>query len=264
MTMRAAIVAAGHDWIVPDWATPRRVQAFVTTRNGGVSIDAASSLDLGPARLDTLDASVRARIVENRRRVARLLPSAPIWLEQTHGTHVAVVDAPALAAMRERSPIADAAVTRMSDVPLAVRVADCLPVFLADACGEVVAVAHAGWRGLAAGILEATVEAMRVDPRSLAAWIGPGIGPEAFEVGADVLEAFRARDAHAARHFQPHGERKWLADLPALAHRRLAALGVQRIDACGLCTFSDAARFFSYRRNRTSGRLGAFVWLAPR
>ncbi len=165
-------------------------------------------------------------------------------------------------AARTHPLIADAAVTRLADVPLAVRVADCLPVLLADDAGTVVAVAHAGWRGLAAGVLEATVGAMQAEPASLVAWLGPAIGPDAFEVGNDVRDAFVSSDAGALQHFVRLREDKWIADLPALARRRLAAVNVTRVSGGTQCTWSDASRFFSYRRDRTSARMAAFVWLS--
>ena len=155
-----------------------------------------------------------------------MLPSAPVWLAQVHGRDVVVVTPAAVAAQRAAPPQADAAVTRAPGIVLAVRTADCLPVLLAARDGSVLAVAHAGWRGLAAGVLEAAVAAMDVPARDVARWIGPAIGPGAFEVGADVLAAHCASDAGAAAHFVPLREGKWLADLPALARRRLAAIGV--------------------------------------
>lgn len=262
MNPRGSIVAAGYDWIVPEWQAPDGVMAFVTTRRGGASSGPSASLDLGPARLEKLDPASRSLVLQNRARVAALLPSEPVWLEQTHGTAVAVVTDATLRASREMAPVADAAVTRLVDVPLAVRVADCLPVFFADDRPSVVAVAHAGWRGLAAGVLEATLEAMRVDASSVVAWLGPAIGPHVFEVGVDVLEAFGARDSASKRHFVARGTDKWLADLRGLARQRLAAAGVARVDSCGHCTYTDEARFYSYRRDRSSGRLGAFIWRA--
>jgi hypothetical protein len=157
-------------------------------------------------------------------------------------------------------PVADAVVPRLPGVPLCIRVADCLPVLFADDEGAVVAAAHAGWRGLAAGVLEATVAAMDVPADAIVAWLGPGIGPRAFEVSDDVRDVFVARDRDAAAHFVPRSQGKWLADLPALARRRLAAAGVARVGGGNLCTYTEGARFHSYRRDRTAARLGAFVW----
>jgi YfiH family protein len=262
VSLAARLSAAGLDWIVPDWAVAPRVQAFVTTRNAGGG--APSLLDMGPAHPGRIDATARDAVLRSRECVAAFLPSAPVWLEQVHGREVASIDGHSLAAARAAPPVADAAVTQLAGVPLAVRVADCLPVLLADRHGGVVGAAHAGWRGLVAGVLEATVAAMRVPPAALVAWLGPGIGPHAFEVGDDVRDGFVALDRGAAAHFAPRGAGKWHADLPSLARRRLAALGVACVGGGDLCTYADAARFHSWRRDRTAARLGAFVWLDVR
>jgi YfiH family protein len=238
-------------WLVPQWPAPPNVRGFVTTRGGGVSDGSYASMNLGFAAGD--DA---ARVTENRRRVAQHLPGSPAWLRQVHGANVVtVVDGLADA------PVADAAVTRARGLPLVVLVADCLPVLLADRAGTTVAVAHAGWRGVVAGVLESTVRAMECPPRDVVAWIGPGIGPEAFEVGEDVLDAFVARDAAARAAFRPLRAGKWLADLPALARMRLESAGVAHTTGGTWCTVRDAQRFYSYRRDGPSGRMGAFIWL---
>lgn len=248
--MRPMSDLAATDWIVPSWPVAARVRAFVTTRNGGVGTGAYASLNLG------YGGDADAAVAENRRRVQRHLPAPPTWLRQVHGVEVRDVAAPDATA-----PTADAAVTRARDVPLAVMVADCLPVLLAERHGAAVGAAHAGWRGLSAGVLERTVAAMRCAPQDIVAWIGPGIGPQAFEVGKDVYDAFVARDSAAASAFAPLREGKWLADLPQLARRRLAAAGVVDVHGVGACTLRDPARFFSYRRDGTSGRMGAFIWI---
>jgi hypothetical protein len=258
LNLGARFARAGLDWIVPDWDAPANVHAFVTTRRGG---SAHADVDLGPSHLDRVDALSRAAIVASRRRAEAFLPAAPVWLEQVHGCDVAVVDPHVLDVARAAPPVADAAVTRLPGVPLAIRVADCLPVFFADRRGTVVGAAHAGWRGLAAGVLEATIAAMDVPPSMLVAWLGPGIGARAFEVGDDVRDRFVAHEGATAAHFAPCGAGKWQADLPALARRRLAGSGVARVVGGDLCTFADAARFHSFRRDRTAARLGAFVWL---
>jgi YfiH family protein len=254
------LAAAGLDWIVPRWEAPAGVLGFVTTRNGGVSEGAARSLDLGHAAPDA-SAQVRAAIDENRRRVQAFLPSQPAWLAQVHGADVAVVAADAIArAGGGTLARADAAVTWQPGVVLAVRVADCLPVLLADRDGTAIGIAHAGWRGLAAGVLENTVAAMRCPPARIAAWLGPAIGPGAFEVGADVHEAFVRGDGAAEADFVRTQPRRWHADLAALARRRLARAGVRAVTGGDLCTHSDPSRFFSFRRDGTSGRMAAFVW----
>jgi YfiH family protein len=262
VSLRGRFDEAELDWIVPAWAAPANVVAFATTRNGGAGTGDGATLDLGPSRLDALEPVKRESILANRARVQAFLPTAPVLAEQVHGRDVVTVDGTNVAALRERPPVADALVTRLPGMPLAVRVADCLPVLFASLDGRVVGAAHAGWRGLAAGVLEATVAAMRVPGSELCAWLGPAIGPQAFEVGDDVRDAFTAQDEAALAHFAPHGAGKWLADLPSLARQRLAAAGVTRVAECGACTFSDAARFHSWRRDRSPARMAACIWLA--
>jgi len=227
----------------------------MTTREGGVSEDAYASLNLGFA------GDAREAVLENRRRLASALPAPPIWLSQVHGTRALIVDNASIATLRESPATADAAVTRLPRTPLAVLVADCLPVLFADRDASVIGIAHAGWRGLAAGVLEATLSTMRVAPSNIVAWLGPAIGPRAFEVGADVFDAFVANVADAAVHFKPLAAGKWLADLPALARLRLERTGVAEIYADGSCTASEPDRFYSYRRDRITGRMAAIVWL---
>ena len=267
MSLAARLSRSGLDWIVPDWDVAAPVQGFVTTRSGGPPEDtgttSSAGVDLGPSHIERVDVAARAPILASRRVVAAFLPSPPVWLEQVHGRDVAVIDERTLDASRAAPPVADAVVTRLPGVPLAVRVADCLPVLFADGRGSVVAAAHAGWRGLAAGVLEATVAAMDVRADAIVAWIGPGIGPRAFEVSDDVRDTFVVRDRNAAAHFVPRSPGKWLADLPALARQRLAAVGVARVGGGNLCTYTDAARIHSFRRDRTAARFGAFVWRQP-
>jgi len=264
VNLAAQFSRSGLDWIVPDWDVAATVQGFVTTRNGGAPQGEGSAttmgVDVGPSHPERADAAARAAILASRRFVAAFLPSPPVWLEQVHGRDVAVIDERTLDASRAAPRVADAVVTRLPGVPLSIRVADCLPVLFADAKGSVVGAAHAGWRGLAAGVLEATVVAMDVPADAIAAWIGPGIVPLAFEVRDDVRDAFVVHDRGTAAHFVPRSTGIWLADLPALARRRLAAIGVARVGGGGVCTYTDAGRFHSFRRDRTAARLGAFVW----
>jgi YfiH family protein len=186
------------------------------------------------------------------------LPADPVWLTQVHGNAVTEVDvAPA------SPPRADAAVTRTPGIVLTVRTADCLPVLLAHRDASVLAVAHAGWRGLAEGVLEATVQAMRADARDIAVWIGPAIGAQAFEVGRDVYDAYCVADPASARYFAAYRNDKWLADLAGLARHRLAAIGVTCVDGGQWCTYTDSARFFSYRREKGEGRMALAAWIAP-
>ena len=241
------------DWIVPDWPAPPGVRALVTTRAGGVSAGPYRSFNIGFSTGDD-DRAVEA----NRARLRSMLPAEPGWLKQVHGAHV--VDA---ASVESRSE-ADAAFARSPGTVCAIQVADCLPVLFAERGGSIVAAAHAGWRGLAAGVIDNTVAAMaRVGARAneIIAYIGPGIGPTAFEVGDEVREAYVRRDAGAAAAFTAHGADKWLADLPLLARRALERCGVSAVSGGNLCTYSDAQRFYSYRRDITTGRMAALIWI---
>jgi len=238
------------DWIVPDWPAPARVRAFVTTRAGGVSEGEFGSLNLG-----TKSGDDPARVAANRGVVRAHLPSEPRFLVQVHGTAVADLD------VAGEGAVADAAATSVPQRVAVVLTADCLPVFLCREDGSRVAVAHAGWRGLAAGVLERAVASLGGEATRVLAWLGPAIGPAAFEVGPEVREAFVGIHAEANEAFAPRGEGKFLADLYALARLRLAKAGVAGVTGGGFCTFSERERFFSYRRVRQSGRLGAFIWI---
>lgn len=239
-----------HDWIVPDWPAPKGVQAMSTTRRGGVSEGLYHSLNLGNHVGDQ-----PGRVAENRARVAAHLPAAPLWLSQVHGTRV--VDA-ALVADGEQ---ADAAFIRAPGRVCAVMTADCLPVLFCHRGGQVVAAAHAGWRGLAGGVLEATLAAMAVPADEVMAWLGPAIGPSAFEVGDDVRDVFVQVDPAAASAFVTGAEGKWFADLFALARLRLHRAGVAAIYGGDRCTLSDPGLFFSHRRDRLTGRMASMIWL---
>lgn len=245
---------------MPRWTVASNVRALMTTRTGGISAGpfagAGGGMNLGLGSGDDLDA-VRA----NRSRLAASLPSQPRWLRQVHGARV--VDA---ATIDDAAPVdADASYTDRPGVVCAILVADCMPVLFCDRDGTRVAAAHAGWRGLAAGVLEATVAAGGFEPGATTAWIGPSIGPTRFEVGDDVRRAFvdAAGPASAAVHaaFVPRSDDKWLADLPALGRARLAACGVHDVVSSGLCTASDATRFYSYRRDGVTGRMAAMIWI---
>ena len=243
-------MALDPDWIVPHWQAPPRVKAVITTRAGGFSSGPYASLNLGLRTGD--DAAAVAR---NRARLRGVLPQEPKWLRQVHGS--AVIDADAVAAS---APEADASVARSPGTVCAVLIADCVPVLFSNRAGSVVAVAHAGWRGLAHGVIERTLAAIGEEPSELVAYLGPGIGPGAFEVGAEVREAFLARAREDAAAFSPHAPGKWLADLFMLARNRLQRAGVGETSGGGMCTYSDPARFFSYRRDRTTGRMAALIW----
>lgn len=244
-----------------EWRPPGGVRAAFTLRSGGASAAPWDSLNLGAHVGDDLLA-----VVHNRRRVAQALalPAEPRWLSQVHGTAVhragaLARSAPSDAAPSGSVPVADAAVTRETGVVLAIMVADCLPVLLAAEDGSVLGAAHAGWRGLVAGVIERTVESMDQDPSRLHAWLGPCIGPRHFEVGDDVRQAFLAAgDGPSAFEATPAG--RWLCDLPALARARLARLGVTRVAGGRWCTVADPVRFFSHRRDRQTGRMAALLW----
>lgn len=250
--------------ITPDWPVSPQVRAFVTLRAGGVSAGhfglsggAPGGLNLGEHVGDDAGA-----VQENRARLRAALPGPVRWLSQVHGVAVHDADGP----MPQAPPLADAAITTRTGTVLAVMTADCLPILLADAQGRAVGVAHAGWRGLAAGVAEATVDALHArlgaDAR-LQAWLGPAIGPAAFEVGEEVRQAFCDLDSGCAASFVPGpSSAKWRADLFALARLRLASRGVTDVRGGQLCTVTDATRFYSHRRDRTSGRLASIVWIA--
>jgi len=211
--------------IRPDWPASPNVRAVMTTRN-------------------TVDAELRV-----------LLPGEPAWLRQVHGTRVVRID------QAVSSPEADAVVTATKNRVCAIRAADCMPVLLVDENATVIGAAHAGWRGLCAGVIENTVEAMGIAGGRLLAWLGPAIGPKVYEVCEEVRAAFLARDAAAQAAFTPARPGHWLLDLYAVARQRLRASGVERICGGGYCTYSDPQRFYSYRRDGTSGRMAALIWL---
>jgi hypothetical protein len=235
-----------------DWPVPPGVRVLITTRTGGVSTGPYASFNLGDHVGDD-----PAAVVENRARLGAHLPQAPIWLRQVHGTEVADCD------LRRTGVEADASVTQVPGRVLAILTADCLPVLMADDSGSAIAIAHAGWRGLAAGVVERTVASLRVGPERVVAFLGPAIGPDAFEVGNDVRSAFLAGDAEAAAAFVAHSPGKWRADLCALARMRLAKIGVTRAYGGGFCTFSAPTRFFSHRRDGVTGRMASLIWIEP-
>lgn len=247
-----------NEWLIPDWPAPAKVRGFMTTRHGGVSLPPYDSLN--PASHVGDDP---LSVAENRAILRRHLPAEPLWLTQVHGDRVAEAGVDAEGAE------ADASVARMPSRVCAVLTADCLPVLFCDAAGTVVAAAHAGWRGLAGGVLERTVEAMKVPPETIMAWLGAAIGPDSFEVGSEVREAFVEQNPLAATAFRPglpgtldEAPKKWLADIYALARIRLAQIGVSQVYGGGLCTLRDAGRFYSYRREPKTGRMASLIWLA--
>lgn len=247
------------NWISPEWQAPGNVGALSTTRQGGVSAgpygdaDGRDGLNLGMHVEDDPDCVHRNRVL-----LRAVLPSAPAWLNQVHGN--TVVDAAKVSAPVD----ADASFTTQPGIVCVVQTADCLPVLFSDNAGKVVGAAHAGWRGLASGVLENTVQQMRdAGAENILAWLGPAIGPGQFEVGQDVFDAFTRLDSAAAQAFKqvPAMSGKYLADIYLLARQRLERRGVTQISGGGFCTVSDSARFYSFRRDRVTGRMASLIWL---
>lgn len=241
--------------IWPDWPAPANVRAIQTTRNGGISLAPYDSLNLGAHVNDNA-----LHVAQNRQSLSRFLPSEPVWLKQVHG--IKVVDA----ATASCEPEADASFTSYKNIVCVTMTADCLPILLCDQAGTRVAAVHAGWRSLCDGVIESALlqlqtNQMALNPADYMAWLGPAIGPQAFEVGGEVRAQFIAQDAEAENAFKPHGD-KYLGDLYKIATQRLQGLGITQIYGGGLCTFSDKARFFSFRRDGDTGRMGSFIWLA--
>jgi YfiH family protein len=237
------------DWLIPDWPLPAGVKACVTTRAGGVSLAPFDSLNLG----DHVDDNPEA-VAENRRRLTDHFSIQPAWLQQVHGIAVAHAD-PTMVAT------ADASWTATPGIACAAMTADCLPVLFCDRAGTRVAAAHAGWRGLAAGVLEATLDSLAVDPGEVLVWLGPAIGPKSFEVGPEVREIFVQQLPETDRAFVPsHNAGKFMANIYLLARLRLAVRGVTAVYGGGFCTVTDP-RFYSYRRSPRTGRFASLIWL---
>lgn len=237
------------DWLIPDWPAPARVKACVTTRAGGVSLAPFDSLNLGDHVEDSLEA-----VLENRRRLSEAFDIQPAWLRQVHGARVVEADP-------GRTVEADGSWTSTAGIACTAMTADCLPALFCDRAGTRVAAAHAGWRGLAAGVLEAAFESLDSAPEDVLVWLGPAIGPQAFEVGPEVREVFMQQLRATAEAFVPsHNPGKYLADIYQLARLRLAARGVSAVYGGGLCTVTDP-RFFSYRRSPRTGRFASLIWL---
>ena len=246
----------GLPGFVPDWPVPSGVEAWQTCRGKG-------PLPYGGFNLGQHVGDDPAAVAVNRNQLLEIIPAQPLWLNQVHGTRV--LELP----MNEAgtSIDADAVMTTMPGVVCAVMTADCLPVLLADKAGRVVGAAHAGWRGLAAGVLEALVHKMTASvnalPQDLVAWLGPAIGPEAFEVGDDVREAIIGLNPLNQAYFKPGATGKWLADLSAIAAAKLQGMGVSSITPSGCCTYTQAERFYSFRRDQVTGRMATMIWIKP-
>lgn len=252
-TMTISNEQLAGDLIFPDWPAPANVRCVSTTRRGGVSRGAFASLNLGCHVGDD-----PAAVAVNRDLLTGAVGCRPVWLDQVHGIHV--VDAGrCLDAISP--PKADAAFARQSGAACAVMTADCLPVLFCDDSGSVVAAAHAGWRGLLAGVLESTIAAMKLPGKRLMAWLGPAIGPRAFAVGEEVRASFVGHDPEAAMAFQAAENDKWLADIYRLARQHLAVQGIERVFGGDCCTVGEPDRFFSYRRDGQTGRMASMIWL---
>jgi YfiH family protein len=249
--------------IEPSWTPAQSIQAFSTTRVGGLSQHPFDSLNLGLNAGDD-----PASVLQNRSMLRGCIPSEPIWLKQVHGV---TVSTPALRKSCGSGPFeADASVSNIPNEVLAILTADCMPVLFASKKGDVIGAAHAGWRGLSSGVLENTIQAMRslspkLSPQDICVWLGPAIGASAFEVGEDVLKAFAGQSQTAlVEAFRPIIGKpgKYLADLYVLARDRLASQGIEQVDGGDFCTFTDQDRFFSYRRDKTTGRFASLIWFS--
>ena len=237
------------DWLIPDWPAPAQVKACVTTRAGGVSLAPFDSLNLGDHVEDSPEA-----VLENRRRLTAAFAIQPAWLRQVHGVVVVEADPGRIAE-------ADGSWTGTPGIACTAMTADCLPALFCNKSGTRVAAAHAGWRGLAAGVLEAAADSLDAAPADVLVWLGPAIGPKVFEVGPEVREAFMQQHPQTAQAFVPsHNPGKFLADIYQLARLRLAARGITAVYGGGLCTVTDP-RFFSYRRSPRTGRFASLIWL---
>lgn len=241
-------------FITPSWPAPANVKALQTTRIGGVSKAPYASLNLGAHVNDDAIA-----VAQNRQLLSPYLPSEPVWVNQVHG--VEVIDAAQSSCLQN----ADASFTTKSNVVCVTMTADCLPVLLCDKAGTVVAAVHAGWRGLCDGAIEAAINKMPARPSDILAWLGPAIGPSAFEVGDDVRQQFMQQDSVAVQAFKQHGD-KWFCNMVLIAKQRLNKLGVTEVYGGGInedfCTYTDAARFFSFRRDNVTGRMASLIWLS--
>ena len=241
-------------FIIPNWPAPANVKALQTTRNGGISAAPYNSLNLGEHVKDN-----PLHVAQNRQLFSQFLPSEPVWLNQVHG--IDVIDATNTSC----APSADASYATRKNVVCVTMTADCLPILLCDQAGTAVASIHAGWRSLCDGVIEATVKQMSVESSQLMAWLGPAIGPNAFEVGAEVREQFMAKDAKAEIAFKKYND-KYLANIYKIATQRLNSLGITQIYGGGQdepwCTYTDENHFFSFRRDGLTGRMATLIWLA--
>lgn len=241
-----------NPFIIPQWPAPKHIKAYSTTRNGGMSVGRYASFNLG---LHVGDKD--AMVLYNRTHLQQLchIPSEPKWLQQVHSD--IAIDAAQITA----NTAADASYTSKFNTVCVIMTADCLPILITNQKGSEIAAIHAGWRGLAAGIVENTLKQLNSPPQDLMAWIGPGIGPQHYEVGSDVYQHFASSPRDVSPAFLPH-EDKWLANMPKLAEQRLLAAGVQQIYHSNECTYSQPSKYFSYRREGITGRMATLIWIA--
>jgi YfiH family protein len=242
------------DFIQPNWPAANKIRAYTTTRIGGVSVAPYDSFNLAAHVGDNLDQ------VEKNRAILReklQLPAEPLWLTQTHGTHVVAADA------TQPYIEADASYTDRPNVVCAVQTADCLPLLICNRDATLVAAIHAGWKGLAAGVIESTLTTLNVPGNELLVWLGPAMGPQAFEIGKDVYQAFTDKHSEAELGFKAISAEKWLANIYLLAKQRLHAFGITAIYGGEFCTFTESEKFFSYRRNPITGRMASLIWISP-
>jgi YfiH family protein len=240
------------DFIAPNWPAPAKIKAYSTMRAGGFSQAPFANFNLSYSVGDD------AEVVKKNRGLLRdslQLPTEPFWLSQVHGVNVVKVE-------KHSAPVtADASYTRQQNTVCVVSTADCLPVLLCDRNATCVAAIHAGWRGLAAGVIEQTINALQIPAQDLLVWLGPAIGPEVFEVGEEVFQQFCAVDQNAAQAFKPSINNRWLANIYLLAKQRLTKCDVTAIYGGEYCTYSDSGRFFSYRRDKQTGRMASLIWM---
>lgn len=240
-------------FIKPDWPAPTQIKAFTTTRIGGFSSAPYNTLNLGKDVGDDL-----INVEKNRALLQKQLqlPSEPLWLKQTHGIDVVQAES------QHPYVNADASFTLQKNIVCTVQTADCLPILICDRAATCVAAIHAGWKGLVAGIIEATIKTIKIPGKELLVWLGPAIGPQTFEVGRDVYEKFTLHDSNATAGFKQINTEKWLANIYLLATQRLHACGVDAIYGGNFCTYTDKENFFSYRRDKTTGRMNTLIWIS--
>lgn len=241
-------MSSNTDFIIPDWPAPANVKAIQTTRNGGFSVAPYHGLNLGMHVKDDALA-----VAKNRQLLSQYLPSEPVWLNQVHG--IQVIDASNSLCAQD----ADASFSKHKNVVCVTMTADCLPVLICNKQGTAVASIHAGWRSLCDGVIEATIESLGLQSEDLMAWLGPAIGPKAFEVGSEVRSAFMAQDEEAEQAFSLSAD-KWLGDLYLIARQRLNKRGITQIYGGGECTYSNPTQFFSFRRDGLTGRMATMIW----